>query len=58
MLKVPRRERQDRGSGAREADSQKAWVGFWFYGLEDFGEAGDEFFAVGLVDSVLHCRVD
>lgn len=33
-------------------------MGFWFYRLEDFGEAGYEFFAVRLVDGVLHGRVD
>lgn len=58
LLKVARREREDRGPRAREAAAQEAGLRGGRHGGDDLAEAGDQGAAVGLVELVLHREVD
>ena len=57
-LEVLGRQCQDGGTGAGQADAEQTVVGFRGDRRQDGGEGGNECRAVGLVDLVLHGRVD
>lgn len=58
VLKVGNGKGQDGGTGTREAHAEESRVSLWRHGFDNLAEAGDERLAVGLVNFVLHGKVN
>lgn len=58
VLKVGNGKGQDGGAGTREAHAEESRMGLWRHGFNNLAQTGDERLAVGLVNFVLHGKVD
>lgn len=57
-LEVVRCEGQDGGTSTRQTDAKKTFVSLWGHCFHDLSKAGNQSLSVGLVDLILHSKMD